>query len=186
MRTSVSPWPADCAVVGQVGHPWLAAVMSANLPRAGKGGAVPLLLSEFVGSVARLAWAKANGCPWGVETCGCIAWGGRPEVLQWAREHGCEWNWMTCESAAAGGHLSVLQWAREHDFPWSEITGANPLGVHFGGINICTRAAEGGHLDVLKFARDNGCEWDYETCSGAAEGGHLAVLQWAWEQGYPW
>ena len=38
----------------------MAAVMSADLPRAGREGAVPLMLPEFVGSVARLAWAKAG------------------------------------------------------------------------------------------------------------------------------
>jgi hypothetical protein len=47
----------------------MAAVLAANLPRAGKSSGVPLKLSEFVGFVARLAWAKANGCPWGVVTC---------------------------------------------------------------------------------------------------------------------
>jgi len=56
--------PADCAVVAQVGHPWLAAVLAANLPRTGKSAGVPLKLNEFVGSIVRLAWAKANGCPW--------------------------------------------------------------------------------------------------------------------------
>jgi len=49
--------PTDCAMIAQVGHPWLAAVLAANLPRAGRGRAVPLMLPEFVGSVARLAWA---------------------------------------------------------------------------------------------------------------------------------
>jgi hypothetical protein len=47
----------DCALLARVGHPWLAAVLAANLPRAGRGRAVPLMLPEFVGSVARLAWA---------------------------------------------------------------------------------------------------------------------------------
>ena len=36
---------------------------------AGKGGAVPLKLVDFLGSVQRLAWAKDNVCPWERRTC---------------------------------------------------------------------------------------------------------------------
>jgi hypothetical protein len=69
--------PADLAMLAQVGHPWLAAVVaSPDLPRAGRTAGVPLTLSEFVGSVARLAWAKANGCPWEERTCLLVASGG--------------------------------------------------------------------------------------------------------------
>ena len=61
--------PTDRAVLAQVGWPWLAAVVRAaaedRLPCAGKSAGVPLKLVDFVGSVARLMWAKANGCPWG-------------------------------------------------------------------------------------------------------------------------
>jgi len=56
-----------------------------DLPLAGKSAEVPLKLMEFCGSVARLAWAKANGCPWGGTTCAYVAVEGRLEVLQWAR-----------------------------------------------------------------------------------------------------
>jgi hypothetical protein len=114
--------PADCAVLAQVGHPWLAAVLAANLPRAGTDGAVPLMLPEFVGSVARLAWAKANACPWvwGTRTCGAIATGGQLEVLQWAREHHCPWDEETSANAALGGHMAVSKWAWEHNCPLTE------------------------------------------------------------------
>jgi hypothetical protein len=65
----------DCALLAQVGRPWMAAVLSNNLwSRAGKGGAVPLNLKNFVRSVKLLAWAKANKCPWEAETCKWIAW----------------------------------------------------------------------------------------------------------------
>jgi hypothetical protein len=30
----------------------------------GGGGVVPLKLVDFCGSIKRLAWAAANGCPW--------------------------------------------------------------------------------------------------------------------------
>ena len=40
--------PTDCALLAQVGKPWLAVVLANNLPRAGKGGAVPLKIEEFV------------------------------------------------------------------------------------------------------------------------------------------
>ena len=62
----VLPWldPADRAVVAQVALPWLAAVVSSGLTCAGKSEGVPLKLVDFIGSAGRLAWAKANGCPW--------------------------------------------------------------------------------------------------------------------------
>ena len=53
--------PAGCAVVAQVGHPWLAAVVSSGLPRAGKSAGVPLKLKDFIGSVRRLAWRRRTG-----------------------------------------------------------------------------------------------------------------------------
>src|SRR5208282_5264807 len=50
-------------------------------------------------------WARANGCPWGSETCASAARGGHLAVLQWARANGCPWDSWTCAYAAAGGHL---------------------------------------------------------------------------------
>jgi hypothetical protein len=128
--------PTDFTLLARVAKPWLAVVVANNLPRAGKGGAVPLRVSDFVGSVEKLTWAEANGCPWDSNgrTCARVAAGGRLDVLQHAREHGCPWTASTCNNLARGGHLSALQWAREHDCPWSEYT--------------CKSAAEGGHLEV--------------------------------------
>jgi hypothetical protein len=62
---------------------------------------------ELCGSAKRLAWAKANGCPWGEVTCAFLARRGRLEALQWAREHdgSCPWDARTSRGAAAGGHL---------------------------------------------------------------------------------
>ena len=69
--------PTDRAVLAQVGWPWLAAVVRAasedRLPCAGKSRGVPLKLVDFVGSVARLRWAKVNGCPWGGDGDGEVA-----------------------------------------------------------------------------------------------------------------
>ena len=128
--------PTDCALLSRMGKPWLAAVVSRGLPRAGKGAAVPLKLVDFVASVGMLAWAKANGCPWQNGTCVRITRGGHLEVLQWARENHCPWAEDTCANAAMGGHLAVLIWARKHCCPWDEQT--------------CTYAAMGGHLEVLQ------------------------------------
>jgi len=158
--------PADCAVLAQVGHPWLAAVLAATMPRAGKGGAAPLMLPEFVGSVA-----KANGCPWVALTCRYVAMGGRVEVLQWAREHKCPWDSGTCARVAMGGHLEVLKFARQHDCEWDWQTSS---------------AAEGGHIVVLQWAREHGCPWTEDACAAAAHGGHLETLQWLREHHCPW
>ena len=118
--------PADRAVLALVGKGFLAAVTAAaaaeggvasDLPWAGKSAGVPLRLKEFVGCVARLAWAKANGLPWDARTCVFVAWGGRVEVLKWARKRDCPLDARTCEFAAHGGHLEALRWARQHDCP---------------------------------------------------------------------
>jgi len=61
--------PMDCALLSQVGKPWLAAVVSRGLPRVGTEGAVPLEVGDFVGSVQLLAWAQANGCQWDSRVC---------------------------------------------------------------------------------------------------------------------
>jgi len=56
--------PTDRTMLAQAGRPWLAAVLASGLPRLPKGVRVWLRLMEFCTSVERLAWAKANGCPW--------------------------------------------------------------------------------------------------------------------------
>ena len=52
-----------------------------------KGVTVRLRLTQLCTSAERLAWAKANGCPWGIwnNPCGWAAKGGHLEVLQRAR-----------------------------------------------------------------------------------------------------
>jgi len=87
-----------------------------------EGGPLLLRVQNFVGSVARLAWAKARGCPWDEEVCFAASRGGRLEVLKWARKHRCPWNSETCFAASRNGHLKVLQWAREHGCEWDSHT----------------------------------------------------------------
>ena len=181
--------PTDLAMVARVGPASRAAVMSSGMLRAGENVGLPLKLEQFVGSVERLAWAKANDCPWVARVCTLAAAGGRVGVLRWAREQGCPWkeeegeetdeNFISCALAAWGGHLDVLKWLREHHCPWNEWT--------------CAFAAKGGRLDVLKWAREHGCPWEeniadtgQDCCAHAAVGGHLAVLQWAREHGCMW
>jgi hypothetical protein len=127
--------PTDCAMLALVGTPWLAVVVANNLSRAGRDAALPLKLSEFVGSVARLAWAKDNGCPWEEETCEMIAEGGQLDVLQWARKQGYPWDSDSCARAAGNGHLQMLRWLLHNGCPWDS--------------RVCAWAAEGGHLEVL-------------------------------------
>jgi hypothetical protein len=108
--------PNALALLARVKRGWCAVVVSSGLPRAGIAEGVPLMVTEFCGSVERLAWAKANGCPWDERTCASAARGGFLEVLRWAREHHCPWDWRTCASAARGGHLHVLRWAQENHY----------------------------------------------------------------------
>ncbi len=79
-------------------------------------------VEDFVGSVERLEWAKANGCLWEEGTCSAVAEYGDLAVLQWARAHGCQWEESTCGLAVYWGHMEVLRWAREHGAPWSAGT----------------------------------------------------------------
>ena len=84
--------PIDIAMLTQVGKPWLAVVVAANLPCAGKSPGLPFVLKDFAGSAELLARARANGCPWESRTCAGLAADGHLGVLQWAREHGCPWD----------------------------------------------------------------------------------------------
>ena len=90
------------ALLARVGRGWRTVVVSSGLRCAGITEGVPLTVTEFCGSVERLAWAKANGCPWNEWTCALAARGGHVEVLKWAREHDCPWNASTCTYAAQG------------------------------------------------------------------------------------
>jgi hypothetical protein len=53
----------------------LTSLGAVRLPRAEKSAGVPLKLVDFVESGRRLAWGKANGCPWVANTCTVIARG---------------------------------------------------------------------------------------------------------------
>jgi hypothetical protein len=112
--------PVDRAQFAWAGSACRDAVRAAsmNFAFAVRTYGVPLKLKDFYTSVERLAWAKENGCPWGVRTRRYAALGGNLEVLKWAREHGCTCDPSTrCSAAAARGYLKMLQWAREHGCP---------------------------------------------------------------------
>jgi hypothetical protein len=136
--------PTDLAMFARVGPVSRAAVVSSNLPSAGASEGVPLKLKEFCGSVQRLAWAKANDCPWVAATCAIASRIGHMDVLKWVRAHGCDWDAWTCANAAEGGHLEVLVWAREHGCPWVEVDEDDAEDL----LNCCSCAAAGGHLEV--------------------------------------
>ena len=172
--------PTDLALFARTGRASRAAVASSGLPRAGTSEGVAFKLTQFCASVERLAWAKANDCPWLARTCAVAAVGGRAEVLRWAREHGCDWDAWTCGNAAKGGHMEVLKWAREHGCPWEKWERDYPT------VDCCALTAQGGHLEVLTWLREHECPLDVSTCACAAQGGHLGVLMWAREHNCPW
>jgi len=62
------------------------------------------------GSVARLRWAVAAGCP-REAVCEAAAGGGHLEALRWARSAGCPWGVECSLAAARRGQLEVLVWA---------------------------------------------------------------------------
>ena len=107
-------WRVDRTMLAQVGRPWLKAVKDSGLPRARKKPSKPLKLAEFCTSADRLAWAKANRCPWGVKDLDT-----RSDNL----------GRNACALAARGGHLEVLKWARAHSCPWDDYSIPTPLGA---------------------------------------------------------
>jgi len=208
--------PTDVVLFGQADRACRAAVVASGAPKEERwwwidnegnegegfeGGPLCLRVSNFVGSIERLAWAKEMGCQWDEWICEFAAEGGNLQVLRWAREHGCKWNQMTCAVAASRGHLEVLRWAHDHGCPGG-LSRATIIRAGFGGhLDVlrwahehgaswdawtCSHAASQGQLHVLQYARENGCPWDEWTCYAAARGGHLEVLQWAREHNCPW
>ena len=159
--------PTDLTLFASVGKAARSAVVASGLPRAGTTAGMPLKVDDFVGSVALLAWAKDNGCPWTAETFGAIGEGGNMAELVWAREHDCPWDYETCACATWAGHMGMLQWAREHGCEWDEMTVRAP-------------ATREGHLEVLRWAiREHDCPWNADDVSFSADGGgHLAVMDW--------
>ena len=210
--------PTDVAMFGQANRACRAAVVAFGVPQEevetsddegtgggseeAEGGAHLLWVEDFVGSVERLAWAKARGCPWDESVCAWAAEYGQLEVLKWAWERRCPWNWRAvCVNAAWGGHLEVLQWAREHGCQfdqWEELPCVAAHGghlevlrwVHEHGcplhLSTCKLAAMNGHLELLKWAREHHCPWTEETSYAAVQGGHTDMLRWAREHGCPW
>jgi hypothetical protein len=71
--------PTDVVVFGQAGRACRAAVVAFGVPQEeeasynsdDEGGPLLLRVEDFVGSVERLAWAKARGCPWDALICLC-------------------------------------------------------------------------------------------------------------------
>ena len=123
-------------------------------------------IGVFCNSIARLVWARLDGCPWSDNLCRAAAGGGHLEVLKYLRENGCRWDERTCHAAARGGHLEVLKYLHERGCPWDEMT--------------CWHAAWGGHLEMLKYARANGCPWDRANCLYVSKG---EVRDWIEQQG---
>ena len=145
--------------------------------REGDSGLQPST-SDFVNSVARIRWARENGCIWDERSSTFAVWEGGPlEVLQWMRRQDppCDWDECTCSNAAAKGNLEALRWMREQDPPC-------PFAFHEDAHDsLCAMAADGGHLEVLRWARGltPPRPWGEDTCESAAREGHLEVLRWA-------
>ena len=68
-----------------------------------------------------LQWARANDCPWDVNTCRYAASDGQLEVLQWVRENdanGEAWNEDRVRACAVGPRKQeVLTWLDEPSGP---------------------------------------------------------------------
>lgn len=95
----------DLAMLSRASKACREAVVNSGLPRAGMEEPADVAgagwrrrwrfkVDDFVGSVARLSWARDNGCPWDEATVERIVAGGCSlEVLKWAVEHECPGAW---------------------------------------------------------------------------------------------
>jgi len=97
--------PTDLAMFAQASRGCKAAVVASGLVTAGDTAEEPYIVADFVESVEHLAWAKANGCPWGEKTCEIVAGGGNLEVLRWARKEHCKLTIRPAKSPLIGGTL---------------------------------------------------------------------------------
>jgi len=59
--------PTDRAMFARAGRAYRNAVVDSGLPRAGADTRVQLEVSDFVGSVNLLSWARSNGMEWDLE-----------------------------------------------------------------------------------------------------------------------
>jgi hypothetical protein len=83
--------PTDLAMLMRAGRGCRRVVLASGLPRAGATSALLLDVSDFVGSVPALTWAKNNACPWNELTFGWAAYRGALDVVEWAHSEGCPW-----------------------------------------------------------------------------------------------
>ena len=130
--------PAARTMLSQVGKPWLAAVLASGLTRLPKRPRVRLRLRGFGTSAERLAWAKANGCPW---------WDGahaksKPTMKALVSSSSSNFDMINCNQVL----LSIL------------ISAPIPRGASdwTGSNDPCALAANGGHLEALQWAREHG------------------------------
>jgi len=111
--------PTDRALLARVARGFKAAVVASGLPLVRP----QLKLKDFLdGSGERLAWAKANRCPWGKNACARAAGEGHLEVLTRMRELDCPWDGHTLLCASNNGHAKVLKWALKNGCPKLKIS----------------------------------------------------------------
>jgi hypothetical protein len=128
-------------------------LLHAETPAAA-GAARVFKLVDFLGTDERLAWAKANGCPWDERTCRCAARGGHLEALRW--EHGCPWHTEQAHS------LVEAAWEAEDAAEAAAVDAA--------------RAALAALSAAQRRRRRRRCPWSGRTSGEAARG----VLDVAW------
>ena len=144
--------PTDLVVFGQAARACRAAVVAFGVPQEevetsdnsddeGTGGGDegieggPLLLrvQDFVGSVERLAWARARGCPWDTRICQVAAEDGHLEVLKWAWERRCPLSAPTCGCACTPPRAGT----------WMCCGGRGSTGATGTIKRVCTPRGEG-------------------------------------------
>jgi hypothetical protein len=208
--------PTDIVVFGQAARACRAAVVAFGVPQeevwsdeegstgdegTEEGGPLLLRVQNFVGSVARMTWAKTRGCPWDVNTCAYyVAEGGQLEVLKWAWEHRCPWNWehvraplgagiwRCCSgpgSTGASGTIKHVTGRRCGRASGGAAVGARawvPVErIHLFGRRLGRAAARAAVVasERLPVERE-------DDRRNAALGGNLEVLKWAREHDCPW
>jgi len=126
-------------------------------------------------SVARQAWAKADGCPWGelhwsvwTNRSALAAAGGHLEAMRWARQHGCPWGlWMVVHSPLRAG-------------TWRCCRGRGSATAH-GTRRYVTTPLRAGAWRCCGCPRAHGCPWIKRYCV-AASWHHPETRAWVQQQ----
>jgi len=162
--------PTDRAVLGQVGRPWLAAVVAA-------AAAAPRVRPEL----GCMESSKNNA-----EVAAGVGArvGDSPDMQGVPRAGAAQARIISNGTVASVGYDMPRAW--KHGYTKDKLSGSNmPCAGKSAGFPLKLKDFVGS-VERLAWAAVNGCPWVAKTCAVIARSGNMEVLQWAKEHGCPW